>query len=257
MDLKLSGKKALIVGGSRGIGKATARQLALEGVDCTICSRNESSLKIAAEELAQETKRNIYPIVADTTDPDSILNLVEKSATAMGGIDILVNSGARVGGFEPEDFNSIKDELILKDFEEKYMGYFRCIRAVAPYMIENNWGRIISISGLAARIGGNYFSSGPRNASVVHLTKSASLELGKHGINVNAVYPGIVDTEMFRNRVTNEDALRQMAALNAIGRLITVEEIANVITFLASPLAASITGDVISVTGGIGDTVFY
>jgi len=257
MDLKLSGKKALIVGGSRGIGKATARQLALEGVDCTICSRNESSLKIAAEELTQETKRNIYPIVADTTDPDSILNLVEKSAAAMGGIDILVNSGARVGGFEPEDFNSIKDELILKDFEEKYMGYFRCIRAVAPYMIENNWGRIISISGLAARIGGNYFSSGPRNASVVHLTKSASLELGKHGINVNAVYPGIVDTEMFRNRVTNEDALRQMAALNAIGRLITVEEIANVITFLASPLAASITGDVISVTGGIGDTVFY
>ncbi|PEX83500.1 SDR family NAD(P)-dependent oxidoreductase [Bacillus cereus] len=257
MDLQLSGKKALIVGGSRGIGKATARQLALEGVDCTICSRNESSLKIAAEELAQETKRNIYPIVADTTDPDSILNLVEKSAAAMGGIDILVNSGARVGGFEPEDFNSIKDELILKDFEEKYMGYFRCIRAVAPYMIENNWGRIISISGLAARIGGNYFSSGPRNASVVHLTKSASLELGKHGINVNAVYPGIVDTEMFRNRVTNEEAVRQMAALNAIGRLITVEEIANVITFLASPLAASITGDVISVTGGIGDTVFY
>ncbi|MGH0430127.1 SDR family NAD(P)-dependent oxidoreductase [Bacillus hominis] len=257
MDLKLSGKKALIVGGSRGIGKATARQLALEGVDCTICSRNESSLKIAAEELTQETQRNIYPIVADTTDPDSILNLVEKSAAAMGGIDILVNSGARVGGFEPEDFNSIKDELILKDFEEKYMGYFRCIRAVAPYMIENNWGRIISISGLAARIGGNYFSSGPRNASVVHLTKSASLELGKHGINVNAVYPGIVDTEMFRNRVTNEEAVRQMASLNAIGRLITVEEIANVITFLASPLAASITGDVISVTGGIGDTVFY
>ena len=257
MDLKLSGKKALIVGGSRGIGKATARQLALEGVDCTICSRNESSLKMAAEELAQETNRNIYPIVADTTDPNSILNLVEKSAAAMGSIDILINSGARVGGFEPEDFNSIKDELILKDFEEKYMGYFRCIRAVAPYMIENNWGRIISISGLAARIGGNYFSSGPRNASVVHLTKSASMELGKHGINVNAVYPGIVDTEMFRNRVTNEEAVREMASLNALGRLITVEEIANVITFLASPLAASITGDVISVTGGIGDTVFY
>jgi len=257
MDLKLSGKKALIVGGSRGIGKATARQLALEGVDCTICSRNESSLKITADELAQETNRNIYPIVADTTDPGSILNLVEKSVAAMGSIDILINSGARVGGFEPEDFNSIKDELILKDFEEKYMGYFRCIRAVAPYMIENNWGRIINISGLAARIGGNYFSSGPRNASVVHLTKSASMELGKHGINVNAVYPGIVDTEMFRNRVTNKEAVRQMAALNALGRLITVEEIANVITFLASPLATSITGDVISVTGGIGDTVFY
>ncbi|PEZ76255.1 SDR family oxidoreductase [Bacillus sp. AFS017274] len=257
MDLKLSGKKALIVGGSRGIGKAIARQLALEGVDCTICSRNASSLKNAADELANETNRNIYPIVADTNDPGSILNLVEKSAEEMGSIDILINSGARVGGHEPEDFNSIKDELILKDFEEKYMGYFRCVRAVAPYMIQNNWGRIINISGLAARIGGNYFSSGPRNASVVHMTKSASLELGKHGITVNAVYPGIVDTETFRGRVTNEEAIRQAASMNALGRLITPEEIANVVTFLASPLAASITGDVISVTGGIGNTVYY
>ncbi|WP_314590422.1 SDR family oxidoreductase [Paenibacillus terrigena] len=257
MDLKLSGKKALIVGGSRGIGKAIARQMALEGVDCTICSRNESSLNIAAEELAQETKRNIYPIVADTMNPDSILKLVENAAAAMGSIDILINSGARVGGQEPEDFNSIKDELILKDFEEKYLGYFRSIRAVAPYMIKNNWGRIINISGLAARIGGSYFSSGPRNASVVHLTKSASMELGKHGITVNAVYPGIVSTEAFRERVTDEDALRQLEAMNSLGRLITAEEIANVVTFLASPLSASISGDVISVTGGIGNSVYY
>ncbi|MEH7401047.1 MULTISPECIES: SDR family NAD(P)-dependent oxidoreductase [Bacillaceae] len=257
MDLKLQGKKALIVGGSRGIGKAVARQLALEGVDCTICSRNESTLKIAAEELAQETSRNIYPIVADTTDPDSILNLVEKSAAKMGSIDILINSGARVGGHEPEDFNSIKEELIIKDFEEKYMGYFRSIRAVAPHMIENKWGRIINISGLAARIGGNYFSSGPRNASVVHLTKSASMELGKHGINVNAIYPGIVDTETFRDKVTNEEAIQQVKSLNSLGRLITPEEIAYVVTFLASPLSASITGEVIPVTGGIGNTVYF
>ncbi|MEH7347321.1 SDR family NAD(P)-dependent oxidoreductase [Gottfriedia acidiceleris] len=257
MDLKLAGKKALIVGGSRGIGKAVARQLALEGVDCTICSRNESTLKIAAEELAKETNRNIYPIVADTTDPDSILNLVEKSAAVMGSIDILINSGARVGGHEPEDFNSIKEELIIKDFEEKYMGYFRSIRAVAPYMIENKWGRIINISGLAARIGGNYFSSGPRNASVVHLTKSASMELGKHGINVNAIYPGIVDTETFRDKVTNEEAIQQVKSLNSLGRLITPEEIAYVVTFLASPLSASITGEVIPVTGGIGNTVYF
>lgn len=257
MDLKLQGKKALIVGGSRGIGKAVARQLALEGVDCTICSRNESTLKIAAEELAQETNRNIYPIVADTIDPDSILNLVEKSAAKMGSIDILINSGARVGGHEPEDFNSIKEELIIKDFEEKYMGYFRSIRAVAPHMIENKWGRIINISGLAARIGGNYFSSGPRNASVIHLTKSASMELGKHGINVNAIYPGIVDTETFRDKVTNEEAIQQVKSLNSLGRLITPEEIAYVVTFLASPLSASITGEVIPVTGGIGNTVYF
>ncbi|HHW35878.1 MAG TPA: SDR family oxidoreductase [Bacillales bacterium] len=257
MDLKLSGKKALIVGGSRGIGKAIARQLALEGADCTICSRNEASLKAAASELAEETKRNIYPIVADTTDPDSILNLAKKAAAAMGSIDILVNSGARVGGGEPEDFHGIKDELIMKDFEEKYMGYFRCMRAVAPYMMQNNWGRIINISGLAARIGGNYFSSGPRNASVVHLTKSASMELGKHGINVNAIYPGVVDTETNRARMADENAISKAAALSPLNRLITAEEVAYVVAFLASPLSASITGDVISVTGGIGNTVYY
>ncbi|USK83405.1 SDR family NAD(P)-dependent oxidoreductase [Peribacillus asahii] len=257
MDLQLSGKKALIVGGSRGIGKAIARQLALEGVDCTICSRNESSLQKAAEELAQETKRKIYPIVADTSNPNSILNLAENAAAAMGSIDILINSGARVGGTEPENFHEIKEELILKDFEEKYMGYFRTMRAVAPYMIENQWGRIINISGLAARIGGNYFSSGPRNASVVHLTKSASLELGKHGINVNAIYPGIVDTETNRKQFNTEEAVSQAAAMSPLNRLITPEEIAYVVTFLTSPLSASITGDVISVTGGIGNTVYY
>ncbi|WP_338753064.1 SDR family NAD(P)-dependent oxidoreductase [Bacillus sp. FJAT-52991] len=257
MDLKLAGKKALIVGGSRGLGKAIARQLALEGVDCTICARNEVTLKATAEELAHETGRNIYPIVADTTNPDSIRNLAEQAAAAMGRIDILINSGARVGGGEPEDFHNIKDELILKDFEEKYMGYFRSIRAVAPYMIENNWGRIINISGLAAKLGGNFFSSGPRNASVVHLTKSASMELGKHGINVNAVYPAVVETETLRDRFPNEEDVQKATAMYPIGRLVTAEDIAYVVAFLASPLSISMTGEVLSVTGGIGNTVNY
>ncbi|MCQ6275235.1 SDR family oxidoreductase [Bacillus sp. V3B] len=256
MDLQLSGKKALITGGSKGIGKAIARQLALEGVDCTICSRNELALKETAAELAEETGRSIYPIVADTGNPDSIINLVEQAAAVMGGIDILVNNGARVSGGEPEDFNHVKDELILKDFEEKFMGYFRCTRAVAPHMIKNNWGRIINVSGMAARNAGS-ISAGARNVSVVHLTKSSSVELGKHGITVNAVYPGITETETTRERFPNEEDLRKVAEMNSIGRLVKAEDIANVITFLASPLSVSITGDVISVTGGTGSAVHY
>lgn len=256
MDLKLSGKRALITGGSRGIGKAIALQLALEGVDCTICSRNESTLKLSAEQLTQATGSKIYPIVADTSNPESIQNLVEKAAEAMGGIDILVNNGARVSGGEPEDFHHVKDELILKDFEEKFMGYFRCIRAVAPYMINNNWGRIINVSGLAARTAGS-LSAGARNASVIHLTKTISLELGKHGINVNAIYPAITETETIKDRFPDEDFLRESAEKNPIGRLVTAEDIANVVTFLASPLSVSITGDVISVTGGVGNSVYY
>ena len=257
MDMQLAGKKALITGGSRGIGKAIARKLALEGVDCVICSRNESSLREAARELMAETGRNIHPIVADIGDPESIQHLVERAAEAMGGIDILVNNGARVsGGDVPEDFHHIKEELILKDFEEKFMGYFRCIRAVAPYMIKNNWGRIINVSGMAARNAGS-ISAGARNVSVVHLTKSSSVELGKHGITVNAVYPGITETETTRERFPNEADLLEITKMNSIGRLVKAEEIANVITFLSSPLSVSITGDVIDVAGGAGNAVHY
>lgn len=256
MDLQLIGKKALITGGSRGIGKAVARQLALEGVDCVICSRNEETLKETAMELSEETGRNIYPIVADLGNPDSIRNLVEKAAEVMGGIDILVNNGARVSGGEPEDFHHIKDELVLKDFEEKFMGYFRCIRAVAPYMIKNNWGRIINVSGTAARNVGS-ISAGARNVSVVHLTKSSSVELGKYGITVNAIYPGVTETETTKDRLPNEEDLIKVSKTTSIGRLVKAEDVASVITFLSSPLSVSITGDVINVSGGTGTAVYY
>lgn len=256
MDLQLAGKKALITGGSRGIGKAITRELTLEGVDCVICSRNESSLKETATELMEETGTNIYPIAADIGDPDSINHLVEKAAEMMGSIDILVNNAARVSGGKPEDLHNIKDALILQDFEEKFMGYFRCTRAVAPYMMKNNWGRIINVSGMAARKAGS-ISAGARNGSVIHLTKSSSVELGKHGITVNAVYPGITKTETTKDRFPNEADLREVAKMNAIGRLVKAEDVAHVITFLSSPLSASITGDVIDVTGGTGNTVHY
>jgi NAD(P)-dependent dehydrogenase (short-subunit alcohol dehydrogenase family) len=178
VDLQLQGKRALITGGSRGIGKATARQLALEGVDCAICGRTEATIKAAAAELAAETGRTIVPFVADTSQAESIGALVDGAVAALGGLDILVNNAARVGGSEPEDLDHVTDELILKDFTEKYLGYFRCARAVAPHMRAAGWGRIINISGMAARTAGG-FSAGPRNASTAHLTKNLSVELGR------------------------------------------------------------------------------
>ena len=208
------------------------------------------------EELKVETGQNIYGIVADMGNLDSIQSLVEKAAEAMGGIDILVNNGARVSGGEPEDFNEIRDELILQDFQEKFMGYFRCTRAVAPYMKKNGWGRVINISGTAARNGGA-ISAGARNVSVVHLTKTSSMELGKYGINVNAVYPGVTETETTKNRYPNEEDLHKIAEGNAIKRIVKAEDIANVVTFLASPLSIAITGDVLSVNGGAGSSVYY
>ena len=90
------------------------------------------TLQASENELSSETGRNIYAITADMGDLESIQELVEKAAEAMGGIDILINNGARVSGGEPEDFNEVSDELILKDFQEKFLGYFRCTRAVVP-----------------------------------------------------------------------------------------------------------------------------
>jgi NAD(P)-dependent dehydrogenase (short-subunit alcohol dehydrogenase family) len=265
MDLQLTGKRALVTGGSRGLGKAIARELAREGVDCVICARHEGPLKESAEELTKDTGRHVLPIVADTSNAESIERLVTESAAALGGIDILINNAARVAGSDPEDFWHVKDELILRDFEEKLMGYFRCARAVAPLMRDNGWGRIINLSGYAARSAGSV-PAGARNASTVHLTKTLSMELGKFGINVNAIYPATTITETFVNRFGEraraqgksvEEVMADMGKSNHIGRLVTAEEIAYVATFLCSPLAAGVSGDVIAVSGGQGNGVYY
>jgi NAD(P)-dependent dehydrogenase (short-subunit alcohol dehydrogenase family) len=258
MDLQLSGKKALVTGGSRGIGKSIARQLAREGVDCAICARNEGSLRAAADELAQDTGQRILPFVADMLDGEAIKRLVGQAAEALDGIDILVNNAARRGGSVPDDFNRVTDELILKDFTEKFLGYFRCAREVAPYMRANGWGRIINISGGAARSAGG-ISAGARNAATIHMTKTLSIELGPHGINVNAIYPGAVLTEdrMAQIAARGEADAGPPRADNAIGRMVTTDEIAYVVVFLASPLAAGITGEVISVMAGSGNSVYY
>jgi NAD(P)-dependent dehydrogenase (short-subunit alcohol dehydrogenase family) len=265
MDLQLKGKRALVTGGSRGIGKAIARQLALEGVDCAICSRTEASLQAAAAELAQETGQRFFPFVADMARADDITQLVSQAAEALGGIDILINNGARVSGGVPEDFANLDEHLLIRDFEEKVVGYFRVIRAVVPYMRTAGWGRIINLSGLSARRAGG-ISAGARNAAVVNLTKALSGELGPAGINVNAIYPTLTMTETLGERMAGraqtqgisvEALLAQSAANVAIRRIVTAEEIAYVATFLASPLAVGITGEVVAVTGGAGANVYY
>ena len=112
MDLQLTGKRALVTGGSRGLGKAIARELAKEGADCVICARHEPALKEAAEELGRETGRRVIPMVADTSNAESIERLVSDTASALGGVDILINNAARVAGSDPEDFWHVKDELV-------------------------------------------------------------------------------------------------------------------------------------------------
>jgi len=266
MDLQLQDKKAIVTGGSRGMGKAIARQLACEGCDVAIGARTEGTLREAAADIARETGRNIVPLVVDTLNADSIKGFVRDAAGALGGVHILANCAARVGGTIPDNMDVISDEQIVKDFEEKFLGYYRCTRETAPHMKQAGWGRIINLSGGAGRTPGTAISTPARNISCVALTKSLANTLGPFGINVNAIYPGTTITEAVLER-NREQAKRQGKALDAyleelrqrslIRHLVTAEDVAQVVVFLCSPLAISITGEAISVSGGANADMHY
>jgi NAD(P)-dependent dehydrogenase (short-subunit alcohol dehydrogenase family) len=264
VDLQLQGRRALITGGSRGIGYSAACSLALEGVQCAIVARGRDGLDTAADRLRSETGGRVVPIQGDTSRRESVEAFVAEAVKALGGIDILVNSAARVAG-DGDTFATATDEFVLEDFNTKFVGYLRTCRAVAPIMQSGGWGRIINISGFAARQAG-LISAGARNAGVVHLTKTLSMELGAHGITVNAIYPSAVLTETVRHRYEAEAAaqglsieayIERQSRRFVIGRLINPSEVGDLVAYLASPRAAAITGSVVAITGGAGRAVYY
>lgn len=266
MDLELSGKVALVSGGSRGIGKAIARQLAREGADVVVAARNMGQLQTTADELARESGRRIVPLTVDTSDDASVAALVAAAIAALGRIDILVNAAAQPGGqTAPPKLGEITNELFWDDVNVKVLGYVRTAREVAPHMIGQGWGRIINISGLAARNTGSTIGS-MRNVAVAALGKNLADELGPHGINVNTIHPGTTRTERTAGRVSQraaaqgvgeEEIERQMGAANSVGRMIDASEIAWVVAFLASPKSIAINGDSIAVAGGEKGHIYY
>jgi NAD(P)-dependent dehydrogenase (short-subunit alcohol dehydrogenase family) len=265
MDLKLAGKTAIVTGGSRGIGKAIARELADEGVDVAIVARSREPLEQTAAEIAEETGRKLVPIIADTASDESVRAMVEHAAQALERIDILVNCAAQPGGqAPPPKLAEITDDAFYSDVNVKVMGYLRCAREVAPHMMRQGWGRIISVSGLAARTTGSTIGS-IRNVAVVAMTKNLADELGPHGINVTVVHPGLTRTEKTaaviasraeRQGISHEEAEKRMVN-NLIGRWIDARDIAYVVTFLASPKSVAINGDVIAAGGGSPHTIYY
>jgi len=242
MDLGLAGRVAIVTGGSRGIGRAIARELAAEGMDVAICARQRQALDEAATALSQETGRRIVPIVADTMSSESVAHLVAATVSALGRVDVLVNNASTPGGMVRGPLAEADDKTLLEDVDTKVIGYLRCAKAVAPHMRQRGWGRIVNIGGLSGRRSGNI--SGLRNAAVVHLTKTLADELGAHGITVNLVHPGPTRTER-----TDAETERR-AATNAIRRMVDAAEIGQVVTFLASTKAANVTGVAIDASGG-------
>jgi len=260
MDLGIRGRRALVTGGSRGIGFATALALSAEGVECTICARSEEPLRVAAGRITDATGGTVHTLVADLSHPDSARKAVTAAAELMGGLDILVNNAARVSGGVPEGFADVTDERMLIDFEEKVLGYVAAVQTAAPLMAEGGWGRVVSMAGLSARIGGN-ISAGVRNGAVSIFTKSAADALGPSGITVNVIHPGLTRTERMEEILGLADGDTTIAdsisATIPTRRLVRPEEIANMVTFLASDLAGSITGESIAIAGGLGDGIVY
>ena len=265
MDLELRGKTAIVTGGSRGIGKAIARELAREGVTVAIAARSAEALQATAAELAEQTGQQIVPLVVDTGRDESVKAMVEQAVGALGHVDILVNCAAQPGGQAPPPrLAEITDDAFYADVNVKVMGYLRCARECAPHMIEQGWGRIISVSGLAARNTGSTIGS-IRNVAVVAMTKNLADELGPKGINVTVVHPGLTRTEKTadviatraaRQSISPEEAEKRMVN-NLVGRWIDAADIANVVTFLASPKSVAINGDVIAAGGGVPNNIYY
>lgn len=266
MDLGLTGKTALVTGGSRGIGKAIARELAREGVHVAICGRDEQAAKAAADELSKETGGKVIAFRADTGKAEDVKRFVADAAAALGGVDILVNNAARIGGTGgPDSLAQLNEPMIHDDFNTKILGYLRMAHEAAPYMERKGWGRIVNIDGLGARNGGS-MSGGLRNAAVANFSKGMSDELGPKGITVNVVHPATTATSGWEDRVaaaanrqktTPQQAEAAMGNGNAIRRLVTAEEIGTVVAFLCSQQAGCITGETIAAAGGASRGVVY
>jgi NAD(P)-dependent dehydrogenase (short-subunit alcohol dehydrogenase family) len=265
VDLQLSGKRAIVTGGSRGIGFAAADALAAEGADVALVARHQDALDAAAGRVGRHGGR-VLALVADTTDDAAVRAMVARVVAEWGGVDVLVNAAA-----EPASPNTARvvagttDDEVRFEVETKVLGYLRCARAVAPHLVAQGWGRIVNVSGLAARQATSVAGS-VRNVAVAAMTKNLADELGRSGVNVTVVHPGLTVTERTpallagyagAHGITEAEAEAALSENITIGRMVTAEEIGAVIAFLASPRSVSVTGDAVAVGGGARGSIHY
>jgi NAD(P)-dependent dehydrogenase (short-subunit alcohol dehydrogenase family) len=260
MDLQLQGKRAIVTGGSRGIGKQVARVLVEEGARVAIVARGLAQLEATAAELGHE----VFAAQGDMGSDESVSAMVMNAHRRLGGIDILVNAAAQPGGqAQPPELADITEGDFWSDINVKVMGYLRCIREVVPHM--ERGGRIVNISGLAARSTGSTIGS-MRNVAVAAMTKNLADELSSKGISVIVVDPGLVRTEktpgMVKARAiasgrTEDQVLAALATRSLLNRLIDASEVANVIAFLCSQKAIGINGDAVAVGGGTPGAIYH
>ncbi|HET7483336.1 MAG TPA: SDR family oxidoreductase [Actinomycetota bacterium] len=257
MDLGLTGRKAIVTGGSKGLGRAIADELARAGCAVAICARNPDEVARAAKEL-DEHGVTVFAEAADVTDPKQVETFMERAAAALGGIDILVNNAGRA---HPGTFETLTDEDWKDDLDVKLFSMIRCSREALPHMRARGGGRIININAVQAKSPDpKFFATSTDRAACLAFTKTLSLELAKDNILVNAVNVGFVETPQWENirakrapDLAPEEFFNRMAADEVpLGRFGRPEEVAAAVAFLASERASYITGASLDVAGGMG-----
>lgn len=243
----LDGMVALVTGSSRGIGRAIAVALAKAGANVVVNYAGREDAARGTADMIEETGRKALVIKADVSDPEQVKAMVDKTVKELGRLDILVNNAGIT-----------RDNLLMRMKDEEWdtvvntnlKGAFNCCRAAARPMLKARGGRIINVSsvvGLSGNPGQVNYSAA--KAGLIGLTRTLAGELGSRGITVNAVAPGFITTDMTEK--LPDDVKERLKERIPLGRLGTPEEIADVVTFLCSPSAGYITGQVIAVDGGM------
>ncbi len=245
--IDLTGKSALVTGGSRGIGKAIALRLARQGADVAFSYKGNAAAAEATAGEIQALGRHAMAIQADVSDPAAADGVVKRALDELGKVDILVNNA----GITRDDLiMRMSQEAWREVLETNLFGAFWMIKAVTRPMLKARGGRIInmtSVSGQAGQTGQANYSAA--KAGLIGLTKATARELASRGITVNAVAPGFVLTELTQDL---PDALKdEITSRTPLGRFGTTEEIADAVAFLASDEAGYITGQVLAVDGGL------
>ncbi len=271
MELGLRGRVAIVTGGSMGIGRACIEAFSGQGVKVATCARSIDALRQVAEEISSKTETEILPFKADVTNPEDVKRFVAAAYDKFGRIDILVP--AAVNFVLRSSFLEYTDEHWWNHFNTKVIGCVRCTKEVLPYMKERKWGRIINMAGSAARGGGG--TAGGTNPAIINFTKVLSDEVAKDGITVNAIHPTTrgatrggteIDGATMRDeeRARYENISLEELKAQSIRRFaerpgpqVQAEDSGNMLLFLASDRAAAITGQTISVSGGLGQGVYY
>ena len=243
----LTGRVALVTGGSKGLGKAMARGFAEAGANIVISSRTEAELKAAAAEIAEGTKAKVVYFVADMTNRQEVDKLAESATREMGKVDILVNNA---GSNVPQPIDEITDEAWDRIVELNLTSCMALSRAVVPQMKERRWGRIIHISsimGLVSKDARDVYSA--TKSALLGLARASALDLGAYNVTVNCIAPGPFLTDLPGSLLTAEQK-QALADRTALGRWGKPSELAGPALLLASEAGSYISGEVLVVDGG-------